>query len=120
MPTEEHFLAVSIPAELHRQADELIEEVRRADSRSLYVPDLVDLVADLMEAGLESSFMKPLEEVGVGFVGRKTARAGLNSAKKGVMMIVGQVFHRMSDDQLLYVVDFIDGMLVQRKTGEDT
>ena len=115
---EDHFLAVSIPADLRRRADRLIEEVRQAEDRSAHVPAIVDLISDLMEAGLESSFMQPLEEVGVGFVGRQTARVGLTSAKKGVNMVVRQMLRRMNDDQLLYVVEFIDGMLLPRDDAE--
>ena len=112
------FLAVSIPADLRRRADGLIEEVRQAEDRSAHVPAIVDLISDLMEAGLESSFMRPLKEVGIGFVGRQTARVGLTSAKKGVNMVVRQMLRRMDDEQILYIVDFIDEMLVSRDDAE--
>lgn len=113
-----HFIAVPIPADLHRRADELIEDVRTSTERQQHVPDLVDLISELMEAGLESCFMEPLKDAGVGFVGRSTARVGLTSAKKGVTVVVRRILSGMTKDQLLYVAEFIDGMLVQR-SGDD-
>lgn len=109
-----HFIAVPIPADLYKRADDRIEAVRTSTERQQHVPALVDLISDLMEAGLESCFMDPLKEAGVGFVGRSTARVGLTSAKKGVTVIVRRMLSGMTEDQLLYVADFIDGMLVER------
>ncbi|MBK7001623.1 MAG: hypothetical protein IPH35_17070 [Rhodoferax sp.] len=68
---------------------------------------LADLVDDLVEAGMEYYFMRPLKAAEVGFIKEQSARLGMTGAVKIVSSVCRKYIEGMDHKQLLVVVAHI-------------
>lgn len=68
---------------------------------------LADLVAELIEAGMDYYFMRALKQAQVGFVTEQSARLGMSGAVKLVSSVSRKFIVRMDKDQLLVVSQHI-------------
>ncbi|MHB8949652.1 MAG: hypothetical protein ACYC4S_11385 [Rhodoferax sp.] len=73
---------------------------------------LADLVAELIEAGMDYYFLKALKEAKVGFVAEQSARLGMSGAVKLINSVSRNFIVRMDHGQLLVVASHIRGLAV--------
>jgi len=73
---------------------------------------IADLVAHLIEAGMDYYFLKPLKQAEVGFVAEQSARLGMSGAVKLVSSVSRKFIIRMDHAQLLVVATHIRSLAV--------
>ncbi len=106
-------LAFEISPELRERVEATIEAVRGDPGDRAGVGDLISTIQELTETGLEYYFLLPLELAEVGGVSRSTARVGVAAARQGMPHVIRRVVGSMSEQELLAIVDFLDGMLIR-------
>ncbi|MBA3057557.1 MAG: hypothetical protein KJ614_16720 [Gammaproteobacteria bacterium] len=68
---------------------------------------LADLVAELIEAGMDYYFLKALKQAKVGFVAEQSARLGMSGAVRLINSVSRNFIVRMDQAQLLVVASHI-------------
>jgi hypothetical protein len=68
---------------------------------------MADLVAELIEAGMDYYFMRALKKAQVGFVAEQSARIGMSGAIKLISSVNRKFIVRMDKHQLLIVAQHI-------------
>jgi hypothetical protein len=68
---------------------------------------MADLVTELIEAGMDYSFMRALKQAQVGFVAEQSARIGMSGAVKLISSVNRKFIVRMNKHQLLVVAQHI-------------
>ena len=106
-------VAFDISPALRRRCEEVIVAVREAEDRGEHLAELTEVVVAMTDTGLDFYFLHPLERIGAGRMARGTAQVGVAAARRGLPTVVRRVLATLSDDQLLELVDFIDGILVR-------
>ncbi len=114
------FLAFELRPELLAKTEAIIDKLRSADDRRAHAAELIEVVLELTRSGLDAYYFQPLELAAVGFTARSTAKAGIATGAKGISMIVRRVLGSMSNEQLLTVADFMDGILIQEAPSDST
>ena len=110
------FFAFELSPELLARTEAIIDKLRSAEDRRARLQELIAVVLELTETGLDAYYLKPLELAEVGFASRSAAKVGVAAAGKGIPVIVRKVLGKMSDEQLLTVADFMDGILIREGT----
>jgi hypothetical protein len=64
---------------------------------------LTDLVLELLEAGLDYFFLRPLKLAQAGFVAEQTARVGLDSVRRAMSPVIRSIISRLDKRQLIVV-----------------
>jgi hypothetical protein len=65
------------------------------------------LVSELIEAGMDYYFLRPLKLAEVGFVTEQSARLGMSGAVKVISSVSTKIILRMDGNQLLVVASYI-------------
>lgn len=122
MPTpsdHQAYMAFPISAEQRDRVRDVARAVREADEPSHAMLDLVDLVVDLTHEGLGHYFLRPLEVAGVGRLSLATAKIGIESASKGIPLVIRRVLGAASDEELLGLADFMEELVVEVPVREE-
>lgn len=106
-------VAFSISPELGERVEAVIEKLRSDSIPKAHVGELVEVVLEMTEVGLEYYYLRPLEVAGVGMMLRSSAKLGIAAAGKSTPMIVRTVVGGMSNDQLLKIANFLDEILIR-------
>lgn len=112
-PEPQHLVAFPVSSELHARVIEVVSALREAERASDRVSELVEVVVEMTDRGLGYYFLRPLELAGIGRISRATAKVGIASASKGIPLIVKRVLASASDEELLALADFVEGLLVE-------
>ena len=68
---------------------------------------LTNLVVELLDAGLDYYFLRPLKLAQAGFVAEQTARLGLDSVRRAMSPVIRTIVGRLDKRQLIIVCGHI-------------
>ena len=85
----------------------VLNEVEVSPGHPRHGDVMADLVAELIEAGMDYYFMRALKQAKVGFVVEQSARMGMSGAIKLISSVNRKFIVRMDKDQLLVVAQHI-------------
>lgn len=106
-------VAFPITRELSERVRETLRDLRAAKRASDRASELAEMVVEMTDRGLGYYFLYPLEVAGIGRISRATAKVGIASASKAIPLIVKRVLGSASDEELLALADFVEGLLVE-------
>ncbi len=90
-----------------KRIDGVLGALEKAPEDSKHPEAVADLVAELVEAGMDYYFMVPLKQAQVGFVKQQSARLGLTGAITLINSVSRKFITRMDSAQLLVVAAHI-------------
>lgn len=91
----------------------VIEQVRQADQARTHVDEITDVIIAMTEEGLKYLFLDSLHHAQVGSFQIKAVQMGVQTARKGLEMVGRRALKAMSHEQLLGIVDYMEGILLQ-------
>jgi hypothetical protein len=92
---------------LRAKTHAVLDALEAAPGHPRHGDALADLVAELIDAGMDYYFMRALKQAKVGFVTEQSARMGLSGAVKLMASVNRKFIVRMDQDQLLVVAQHI-------------
>jgi hypothetical protein len=75
---------------------------------------LIEAANRLTATGLDHYFLEPLRRVGVAGMNLRAAELGIASARKGIAAFTKRILKGLSEEQLLGLAAFIEGLQVDR------
>jgi len=92
---------------LAKRTDEMIKKLRNSPDD---VPrgDVIDLVMELTDASFHYHFVRPLEDLGVGFATRKAIQVGLNGASRAIRTSMQRVVKSLDDKHYPKLAELLD------------
>ena len=88
---------------LRQKTDAVLAALEAHPGKKSHGEAIADLVAELIDAGMDYYFLKPLKEADVGFVAEQSARLGLSGAVKLISSVSRKFITRMDHAQLMVV-----------------
>jgi hypothetical protein len=88
---------------LREKTDTVLSALDTRPSEPGHGEAIADLVTELIDAGMDYYFLKPLKQAEVGFVGEQSARLGISGAVKLLSSVSRKFLTRMDHAQLLVV-----------------
>jgi len=113
MPKTVFHVAFPISDSVKDQAYEVIETMRKADHAHDHVNALTDVIIAMTEQGLEYLFLDSLKFAKVGKFHIQAVQMGVNGARKGLELVGKRALKAMSDEQLLGIANYMEGILVE-------
>ena len=111
---EEPSLRFYHSTELKEKTDTLLSELESNPGHPKHGDGLADLVAELIEAGMDYYFVKALKQAEIGFVSEKSARLGIASAVKLISSVSRKFIVRMDQNQLSVVGSHIQSLAISK------
>lgn len=105
-------MAFQISPELMRRARQAVAAVRADPGHEPHVEELVEVVVELTDRGLDFYYMEPLRRARAGAMTASAARVGLAAAGRGIPAIIRRVVSSLDEDQIREIADFVDEILV--------
>lgn len=97
---------------LREKTDRVLSALEIRPGHSHHGEAVADLVTELVEAGMDYYFLKPLKQAKVGFVTEQSARLGMSGAVKLISSVSRKFITRMDQAQLLVVAAHIRSLAV--------
>jgi len=107
---EEPSLRFYHSTELKNKTEAVISELESNPDHPKHGDAIANLVAELVEAGMDYYFVKALKQAEIGFVSEKSARLGIASAVKLISSVSRKFIVRMDMDQLSVVANHIQSL----------
>lgn len=92
---------------LRKRTDTVLSALEAEPEKSQHADAVADLVAELVEAGMDYYFMVPLKQAEVGFLKEQSARLGMAGAVTLINSVSRKFIVRMDSAQLLVVATHI-------------
>ena len=92
---------------LRTRTHSLLSAIETKPDAPAHGPALADLVNDLIDAGMDYYFLRPLKQAEVGFVTEQSARLGLSGAVRLISTVTRKFIVRMEPQQLQVVATHI-------------
>lgn len=92
---------------LRKRTDTVLTALEAAPEKPQHADAVADLVAELVEAGMDYYFMVPLKQAEVGFLKEQSARLGMSGAVTLINSVSRKFIVRMDSAQLLVVAAHI-------------
>jgi len=96
--------------ELKEKTDAVFSELESNPDNPNNGDTMADLVADLIDAGMDYYFVKALKDAKIGFISEKSARLGIASAVKLISSVSRKFIVRMNSNQLSIVANHIQSL----------
>ncbi len=112
-------VAFCISSELMKRAEASVQSLRRDPEDPSHVKELVAVVLELTENGLDYYFLEPLRCARVGAMGMTTARLGIATAGRAISPLVRRVMSSLDEEQILSIADFVDELLISDSKRPD-
>ena len=96
--------------ELKQKTDTVISELESNPDDPEHGDAMADLVAELINAGMDYYFVKALKEAKIGFISEKSAMLGIASAVKLISSVSRKFIVRMDSNQLSIVASHIKSL----------
>ena len=93
--------------ELKEKTDAVLSELKSNPDNSKNGDAMADLVAELVNAGMDYYFVKALKEAKIGFISEKSALLGIASAVRLISSVSRKFIVRMDSNQLSVVASHI-------------
>jgi len=104
---QEHSLRFYHSKALRKRTDSVLGALEAAPEESGHADAVADLVAELVEAGMDYYFMVALKQAEVGFLKEQSARLGMTGAVTLINSVSRKFITRMDSTQLLVVATHI-------------
>jgi hypothetical protein len=88
---------------LRQKMDDVLSALEAHPARKNHGEAVSDLVSDLIDAGMDYYFLKPLKAADVGFVAEQSARLGMTGAVTLIGSVSRKFLTRMDHAQLMVV-----------------
>jgi hypothetical protein len=92
---------------LRKRTDTVLSALEAAPEKPQNADAVADLVAELVEAGMDYYFLVPLKQAEVGFLKEQSARLGMTGAVTLINSVSRKFIVRMDADQLLVFASHI-------------
>ncbi len=92
---------------LRQKTDAVLAALEAHPGKKNHGEAIADVVEELVDAGMDYYFLKPLQAADVGFVAEQSARLGLSGAVKLISSVSRKFITRMDHTQLLVVATHI-------------
>ena len=96
---------------LRKRTDTVLTALEASPDKPQHPEAMADLVAELVEVGMDYYFMLPLKQAEVGFLKEQSARLGLSGAVTLINSVSRKFILRMDSDQLLVVASHIRSLV---------
>lgn len=96
-----------VPAALAERARGVIDRLR-TDPRKVARDEVVDLVGDLTQASFDYHFVRPLEDLGVGFATRKGIQVGLAGAVRIIRSSMQKVVKALDEKNYAKLAGYLE------------
>lgn len=96
--------------ELKEKTDAVISELESNPDYPKHGDAMANLVADLIDAGMDYYFVKALKLAKIGFISEKSAMLGIASAVKLISSVSRKFIVRMDSNQLSVVATHIQSL----------
>jgi hypothetical protein len=110
-------IAFPIPNDQYQLAWQVMDDIREAPHDKGHRKALISLINQLADEGIDYFFLKSLKQAQLSFVKIKTAEVGLQTFKAGLQPLLKGIVNAMSDAQLLRIIDFMEGILLEVEEG---
>ncbi len=97
---------------LRTKTNNVLDGLQAHPDHPKHAEALADLVAELIEAGMDYYFLKALKQAKVGFVAEQSARLGVSGAVKLINSVSRNFIVRMDHGQLVVVASHIRSLAV--------
>lgn len=111
------YFAFPVSDHLHNHAKHSILTVRQHGSKKDSPVLFTATVEQLVEAGFDHFFHKPIRRMPIKDSMRKTANAGINTAFGGIQLVVKKVFKGCDDKQMHAFADYLEELVVTCEQG---
>ncbi len=92
---------------LRQKTETVLGALEAAPDHPRHADAVAGLVSELIEAGMDYYFLRPLKLAEVGFVTEQSARLGMSGAVKVISSVSTKIILRMDGNQLLVVASYI-------------
>ena len=106
-PSAEPSLRFHHSVDLRSKTDKVLKAIDAKPDHANHPGALADLVGELVEAGMDYYFLRPLKLAEVGFLTEQSARLGLSGAVKLINSVSRKFIVRMDSVQLQVVATHI-------------
>lgn len=106
-PSAEPSLRFHHSVDLRSKTDKVLQAIDTKPDHAGHPVALADLVGELVEAGMDYYFLRPLKLADVGFLTEQSARLGLSGAVKLINSVSRKFIVRMDSVQLQVVATHI-------------
>ena len=89
--------------ELRSKTLKVLTAIEKKPEHDSHSESLADLVTELIDAGMDYYFLRPLKAAEVGFVAEQSAKLGLSGAVKLISSVSRKYILRMNHSQLTVV-----------------
>ena len=100
-PVSKPFLRFHHSHELRVKTLEVLVAVENAEKATAYSAELIELVLELTESGMDQYFLQSLKATKANFVVQQSAALGLAGVQKVMGTVIRNILGRMDDRQLL-------------------
>lgn len=107
-------VAFRITPELAERAEAAVRAVRRDPSAEDHVEELVEVILELSERGMDFYYLEPLRRAGAGTIATSTARLGIAAAGRDLPTIIRRVLASLDPQQVAAIADFVDEILIRQ------
>jgi hypothetical protein len=111
-PVSKPFLRFHHSRELRAKTLEVLVAVENAEQATAYSAELIELVLELTESGMDQYFLRSLKATKANFVVQQSAALGLAGVQKVMGTVIRNIIGRMDDRQLLVVCGSIRQFMV--------
>lgn len=81
---------------------------------------LVEGLNQFVDECLDYYFLRPVEMVRLGGVGRKVVNGGVSAIKKTAKLAISKIVSKLSNEELKPIAAYIDSMMIEVKKGDRT
>lgn len=106
-------VAFQISADLRQRAESVVASIRSDSDKKKHVPQLIEVVLEMTDAGLHYYFLHPLERAGVGIVTRRAVDLAIGTAGRTLPMVVRRTVNSLNEEQISNITEFLDEILVR-------
>ena len=96
---------------LRKRTEAVLSALEAAPDEPDHPEAMADLVAELVETGMDYYFLLPLKKAEVGFLKEQSARLGMSGAITLINSVTRKFIVRMDSDQLLVVAGHIRSLV---------
>ncbi|KAA3642086.1 MAG: hypothetical protein DWP95_05745 [Proteobacteria bacterium] len=100
--------------ELKEKTDAVLSELESNPDYPKHGHAMADLVAELIDAGMDYYFVKALKQAEIGFISEKSAMLGIASAVKLISSVSRKFIVRMDANQLSIVASHIQSLAASK------
>lgn len=111
-----HYFVFPLNEETLNLAEAYVAGVRISEDPSPYQKDLILLIDQLADTGLDYFFIQTLEEAKVSGFWVRATRTAMRTGKRAILAVGKKIVRRLSLEQLRTVADVIERSIIEKET----